>query len=190
MHVDGGASAQVFVYPPGLQLQNLARAAGITRERRLYVIRNARRDPRWQEIKRSTFPIVSRAVSSLIQAQGLGDLYRMYLAANRDGVRFNLANIPESFETELKEPFDQQYMIALFQLGYNLGAGGYPWAKFPPGYSEPGACLAAPFRESNHVGTGRTVIMKRVIRVAAVALATAISAGHRAETVARNRRVQ
>jgi predicted acylesterase/phospholipase RssA len=36
MHVDGGASSQVFVYPPGLELQRKAREAGIERERRLY----------------------------------------------------------------------------------------------------------------------------------------------------------
>jgi hypothetical protein len=41
MHVDGGASAQVFLYPPGLNV----RASGVVRERRLYVIRNARLDP-------------------------------------------------------------------------------------------------------------------------------------------------
>ena len=49
MHVDGGASAQVFVYPPSLQLNALSRNADIVRERRLYVIRNARLDPRWAE---------------------------------------------------------------------------------------------------------------------------------------------
>jgi Patatin-like phospholipase len=37
MNVDGGASAQVFVYPPGLRLSRY----GIERKRHLYVIRNA-----------------------------------------------------------------------------------------------------------------------------------------------------
>jgi predicted patatin/cPLA2 family phospholipase len=80
MHVDGGASAQVFVYPPSLQLNAAASDVGIVRERRLYVIRNARLDPQWAEIKRSTLSIVGRAISSLIQTQGVGDLYRIYVA--------------------------------------------------------------------------------------------------------------
>jgi predicted patatin/cPLA2 family phospholipase len=139
MHVDGGASAQVFVYPPSLQLNALGRKAGIIRERHLYVIRNARLDPRWAEIQRKTFSIAERAISSLIQTQGVGDLYRIYVSANRDKIDFNLASIPETFTTELKQPFDTAYMNELFNLGYNLGAKGYPWAKFPPGYRELGA---------------------------------------------------
>lgn len=139
MHVDGGASAQVFVYPPSLQLEVLARNRGIVRQRRLYVIRNARLDPHWEEIKRSTLSIAGRAISSLIQTQGVGDLYRIYIGATRDKIDFNLASIPASFNTKLKRPFDQQYMRALFGLGYELGRKGYQWAKFPPGYRELGA---------------------------------------------------
>lgn len=139
MHVDGGASAQVFVYPPSLQLNAQAMHHGIRRSRTLYVIRNARLDPRWEEIKRRTLSIVGRAISSLIQTQGVGDLYRIYIAAWRDGIDFNLANIPPSFNMKLERPFDQGYMRALFKVGYELGRNGYPWAKFPPGYRELGA---------------------------------------------------
>ena len=137
MHVDGGASAQVFVYPPGLDIRALSRERHVTRERRLYVIRNARLDPDWAQVERSTFSILERAVSSLIQTQGVGDLYRIYLAAERDGIDFNLAYIPDSFTTPLKEPFETQYMKELFQVGYDLAVDGYPWAEVPPGYTAP-----------------------------------------------------
>lgn len=139
MHVDGGASAQVFVYPPSVQINAVGHAAGILRERHLYIVRNARLDPKWAEIKRRTFSIAGRAISALIQTQGIGDLYRIYVAANRDKIDFNLASIPETFKTELPEAFDPKYMNELFELGYNLAARGYPWAKFPPGYRELGA---------------------------------------------------
>lgn len=137
MHVDGGASAQVFVYPPGFGIRAFSREQNVTRERRLHVIRNARLDPDWAEVERSTLGILSRAVASLIQTQGVGDLYRIYLAAQRDGIDFNLAYIPETFTTPLKEPFDTEYMKELFQVGYNLAVNGYPWAKVPPGYTAP-----------------------------------------------------
>jgi predicted acylesterase/phospholipase RssA len=139
MHVDGGATSQVFVYPPSLKLRERAREYGIVRERRLYIIRNARLDPEWAQVERSTLSIAERAISSLIQTQGVGDLYRIYLTAQRDDIDFNLAYIPMNFKTPLKEPFDTEYMRQLFQVGYDLAAKGYPWAKSPPSFAIPEA---------------------------------------------------
>jgi predicted acylesterase/phospholipase RssA len=137
MHVDGGATAQVFVYPPSFNLASFARSANIVRDRHLYVIRNARLDPEWADVSRQTLSISGRAVSSLIQTQGLGDLYRIYLAAQRDKLDFNLAYIPESFNVPLPAPFDTHYMDELFKLGYTMALKGYPWAKTPPGFEQP-----------------------------------------------------
>ena len=133
MHVDGGASAQVFAYPPALNIAELSKQAGIVRERHLYVLRNARLDPDWADTQRQTLPIAGRAISSMIQNQGVGDLYRIYATAQRDGVDFNLAYIPPSFDVPLNEPFEQHYMNELFNLGYELGKAGYDWKKTPPG---------------------------------------------------------
>ncbi|HKF64373.1 MAG TPA: patatin-like phospholipase family protein [Dongiaceae bacterium] len=130
MHVDGGASAQVFIYPPSLNLST----SGVVRERRLYVIRNARLDPDWAKVDRSTMTIAGRAISSLIQTQGMGDLYRIYSIARRDGLDFNLAYIPKSFTRTLKEPFETAYMKDLFDVGYQMAVKGFPWAKAPPGF--------------------------------------------------------
>jgi predicted acylesterase/phospholipase RssA len=105
MHVDGGASTQVFVYPPSLQLTVLAQQSRLIRERQLYIIRNAKLAPESVEVRRRTLPIVRRALSSLIQTQGIGDLYRIYVAANRDRIDFNLASIPEDFDEELSSAF-------------------------------------------------------------------------------------
>lgn len=132
MHVDGGATAQVFVYPASLHLHEMAAAAGIQRERKLYVIRNARLDPDWAEVERRTMPIASRAISSLIQTQGRGDVFRIFSLAERDQVDFNLAYIPESFNSPHQEEFDTEYMRQLYQLGYDLAANGNPWVKAPP----------------------------------------------------------
>lgn len=137
MHVDGGASAQVFVYPPSIDIHARDAERGIERERHLYVIRNARLDPDWAQVERRTFSILERTVLSLIQTQGVGDLYRIYLAAQRDGIDFNLAYMPESFTTPPEEPFDTEYMRELFQVGYDMAIQGYPWAKAPPGYAAP-----------------------------------------------------
>jgi predicted acylesterase/phospholipase RssA len=138
MHVDGGASAQVFVYPPSLNF-NTAQFDGrpIERERRVYVIRNARLDPDWAEVERATFSILQRAVTSLIQTQGVGDLYRIYASTQRDEIDFNLAYIPPTFKRQLNEPFETAYMKELFEVGYERAVHGYDWAKTPPGYAAP-----------------------------------------------------
>ena len=134
MHVDGGAMAQVFLYPP--RLFDTARNEGrkiAERERKVYIIRNARLDPQWATVERSTLGIAGRAISSLIQTQGLGDLYRLYLTAQQDGLDYNLAYIGADFNAEHKEDFDTTYMRTLFDYGYQLARKGYPWQKVPPG---------------------------------------------------------
>jgi hypothetical protein len=123
----------VFVYPPEFDVSK----AGVKRERRLYVIRNARLDPDWAQVERQTLSIAGRAISSLIQTQGVGDLYRIDLIARRDDFDFNLAYIPKSFTTVLKEPFETAYMNELFKVGYDMAVKGYPWAKTPPGFNAP-----------------------------------------------------
>jgi len=133
MHVDGGASAQVFVYPPSLDIKAMERKSGNQRERRVYVIRNSRLDPEWAQVERSTMTIAGRAISSLIHTQGIGDLYRIYLTTQRDGVDFNLAYIPASFNAPHKEEFDTEFMRQLYAVGYDMAAKGYPWQKTPPG---------------------------------------------------------
>ena len=100
-------------------------------------IRNARLDPDWASVKRRTLPIAGRAVSGLMQSQGMGDLLRIYTTARRDGIDYNLAFIPPTFTVPHKKPFDTAYMRSLYQVGYDMGAAGYPWRKTPPGYDGP-----------------------------------------------------
>jgi hypothetical protein len=139
MHVDGGVMAQVFAYPVGIRINEEAAAAGVTRERRLYVIRNARLDPDWAHVERRTMSIAGRAVASLIYSQGIGDLYRIYATAQRDGVDFNLTFIPSTFNFPHKEEFDNEYMRQLYDVGYDFAVKGLPWIKVPPGFAPPTA---------------------------------------------------
>jgi hypothetical protein len=137
MHVDGGAESQVFAYPPSVSLDEAVTQLEPGRKSVLYVIRNSHFDPEWASVKRSTLPIVTRSISSLITNEGVGDLYQMYHIAQRDGVDFNLAYIPKSFEVPHKAQFDTGYMQALFKTGFDMARTGYPWEKVPPGYNAP-----------------------------------------------------
>ena len=132
MHVDGNTAAQVFVYPAAVRFKEVAETLGIDRERKLYVIRNARLDPEWAEVERRTLPIAVQAISTLLQYQGIGDLYRIYSVTQRDGIDFNLAYIPPTFKTPHRTEFDTVYMRALYDLGYSMAEKGYIWTKKPP----------------------------------------------------------
>ena len=111
-----------------------AEAAGMHRERRVYILRNARLEPEAGESQRRTLSIAGRAVSCLIATQGIGDLYRTYLNAQRDGVDYKLAFIPSDFKAQAKEAFDREYMQKLYDVGYELARRGYKWQKTPPAY--------------------------------------------------------
>ena len=81
-------------------------------------------------------PIGKASVATIISSQGLGDLYRLYLQAERNDLDYNLAFIPADVQAESRESFDAKYMRTLFDLGYTMARDGYPWEKSPPGITE------------------------------------------------------
>jgi predicted acylesterase/phospholipase RssA len=133
MHVDGGVTRQVFLYPPGHLPAELDKALGWKVQRRLFVIRNAKLSPEFKHTPDKLIPIATRSISTLIKTQGIGDLYQIHTLAKRDGADYNLAYIPTDFTLESKDAFDKEYMNVLFQRGYELGRRGYAWHKSPPG---------------------------------------------------------
>lgn len=135
MHVDGGTTNQVFLYPAAMDVKAHSAEIGFYRERVVYVIRNARVGPQWEEVKPRLAGIAVRSVATLIKTQGVGDLFRIYLGAKRDGIDYNLAYIPEDFDAEKTTKFDPIYMRKLFDYAYSLAKAGYPWVKKPPGYA-------------------------------------------------------
>ena len=138
MHVDGGATSELFLYPSSLSV--MAMKEGVVsryKNRQAYIIRNARLDSEWRQIERNTLSIMGRAVDQLIQTQGSGDIYRTFLVTQRDGVGFNLAYIGPDFKTPHTKEFDRHYMNALFNYARELSRAGYPWAHSPPGYELP-----------------------------------------------------
>lgn len=142
MHVDGGTVAQVVLYPPSLSGETvvpLIRSAAVARslaerQRRLFVIRNSRPGADLQTVDRSTLRIAGRAVATLISTQGIGDLYQLYVLAQRDGIDYNVAVIPANFTERPREPFDQAYMRNLYAVGREVMLSGAAWSKYPPGF--------------------------------------------------------
>lgn len=138
MHVDGGAITQVMLYPGTLSLGNLApsllrRITG--RKRRLWIVRNSRMGRTSQPVERSALRITSRALNTLIATQGVGDLYQLYVLAQRDHLAYRVTYIPGDFGSRPGDFFDPVYMRALYEFGQAYIQSGQAWHDFPPGYS-------------------------------------------------------
>lgn len=132
LHVDGGAASQVFFYPVGVDYDEVLTKLGVPGRPKVYIIRNSRLDPIYQQVENKLFPIAGRSLESLIRTQGIGDLYRIYLQTCRDGLEFHLASIPPDFTAKSDGEFDRTYMQSLFDLAYERSKAGYDWKKTPP----------------------------------------------------------
>lgn len=129
MHVDGGAIAQLFLYPPSIDLK----AAAAKRVRRAYVVRNGPLKPNHSASDRRTVSIAGRAIETMLVSSGKNDVLRTYFVTQRDGVEYNLAYIGNDFSAPKKGEFDQAYMIALYEYGYRQALENREWHKLPPG---------------------------------------------------------
>jgi len=133
IHVDGGTCTQVFLLPVGVDWKEIKQRLQVKSRPRIWVIRNARLDPKWVSLDPTFSTLAGRTISSLIRTQGIGDLIRIWVDARENDMDFNLAYVPKTFTLESKEPFDKAYMNELYDLAYRLAKDGYPWSKTPPG---------------------------------------------------------
>ncbi len=78
--------------------------------------------------------IAQRSIKTLINTQGIGDIYRIYLTSQRDNVNFNMASIPSEIEKKTREEFDTDYMQELYDYGYGRMISDYPWKQTLPGF--------------------------------------------------------
>ncbi len=129
LHVDGGGSTQIFMYPTGLDFGRALKKIEVKGRPNVYLIRNSFINSNYVEVEPGLSNIAGRTIDSLIRTQGIGVMYRMYLQTIRDGLSYHLAYIPKDFDEESKEPFDKEYMGKLFDFGYRLAKDGYPWQK-------------------------------------------------------------
>ena len=119
MHVDGGTASQMFLYPSGLDWQEVMKVLKVPGQPSAFLIRNAYVVPEYEQVTPRLIPILGRSMNSLIRTQGIGDAYRIYALAERDGLDVQLTWIPNGVvEVVPAEAFDPDYMKALFKFGY------------------------------------------------------------------------
>jgi predicted acylesterase/phospholipase RssA len=132
MHVDGGVMNQAFLLPPFFLRGAQSSLMGDERDRHVYIIRNGYLTGKWVAVSRRTTAVARRALDSLIEVQGMNDLYRLEVSAHEDREEFHFAYIGREFEYPHKSEFDASYIRHLFQYSYGLAVRGYEWQRELP----------------------------------------------------------
>jgi hypothetical protein len=128
MHVDGGTSSQMFLYPGNIHWSELTDILQVKGQPTAYLIRNSYFEHDYAPVDPKIVPIIKKSMGSLVRAQGIGDAYRIYTLAKRDGLKVYLTSIPsDSVSVEPEEVFDPAYMSALFDYGYERGMAQDAW---------------------------------------------------------------
>ena len=127
LHVDGGVTKQMFVYPHSLDIPKLQKKLGAYPKKNFWLIRNTKIDPEYTKVSLKANDIVDRSISTLIKYQGLCELHNIISMAKRDGFDVHITNIPSTFNVTSKDIFDREYMRTLYQVGYKRGRTGLAW---------------------------------------------------------------
>jgi hypothetical protein len=128
LHVDGGATMQVFTIPESILLGDLppdAIAYGIPA--RFFVIINNRLEPDFEVVEASALPLLSRSLSSLIKTHARLTLLATYEFTRKRKIGFNLTFIGDDFPSEPKPSFETPYMRSVYQYGFEKVASGKVW---------------------------------------------------------------
>jgi hypothetical protein len=85
--------------------------------------------PVWKPVRRRSTAVAREAIDAFIYVQAVNDLYRLEVAAERSGERFNVAYMGSDFDFLHKALFSANNMRQLFQYSYHLAKDGTPWHR-------------------------------------------------------------
>ena len=135
MHVDGGATSQVFVLPD-VAFDRGRRVADPKRRPRLWIVMNNHITPQFEVVEAGLLTTVSRSFSTLIKNDAKSVLLATLAYVGSE--RFNLTSIDNGFDEWLQanpsvQPgFNSPYMAALYRYGYDKALSGHLWSKQVP----------------------------------------------------------
>ncbi|WP_058483819.1 patatin-like phospholipase family protein [Legionella spiritensis] len=134
MHVDGGVTFGLFLSRLASDIKTAKKHLKLKQKPdvKIYVIRNNQNQFHYKIIKPKLLTIGKRAIESVTASQGAADVIFIYLCALLTGADFNLANVPNEFDSNSEELFDLKRMNQLYKIGYTKALKGYPWQKVPP----------------------------------------------------------
>jgi predicted acylesterase/phospholipase RssA len=120
LHLDGTVSAPFFVAPEGTLSANGARLP----TSQLYVIVNSKLTSEFYLPDRHVKMILARTIGVALTTELRAELLLITTAAQRLGLAFDAAYIPDSFQQISRSLFDGEYMEALYKLGAERAKAG------------------------------------------------------------------
>ncbi|MBB5575631.1 hypothetical protein GGD50_004266 [Rhizobium paranaense] len=131
MHSDGGSASQVLMMPQAFLTSSdrlmPVKGQGID----FYVIVNNALMPEFAVTPDRTLPVIVRAYSIFIKSQTQSALTALYNYARLTGAGFHLASIDAQVHYSMFDPFNTNYMRAVYALGYAEFTAGTLWKEKP-----------------------------------------------------------
>jgi hypothetical protein len=138
LHVDGGATAPLFV-PPGAFAAAGADGAnpGAPGAPNVYAIVAGKYYPETGRVRRRILSVVSASTEAVLSAQLRAELSGIYWQSRVYGVRFHTVALRQDAELEAPTSvsFNPKLMSALYKEGQADGVAGPRWLFVPPALS-------------------------------------------------------
>lgn len=131
MHSDGGSASSILTIPEGWMTNSEVGAWPNGHRLNMYIIVNNALIPEFSTTRNNTFAVMARANSSLIKSQTRSALMATYVYAQKNGIRFRVASIDTQVPYKIIDPFNTNYMRAVYKLGYSQMASGSLWKERP-----------------------------------------------------------
>ena len=131
MHVDGVATAQIFIRP------DMIAAAAPRRRVHVWAVVNNTLPPEFAVTAKGTLPIAYRSLSTVFKAQAAAEVTAASETARRLGQDFELAYIDRAVPFDPAAPFGASYMDKAFAIGMGEAADGSVWHRDLAGLGEP-----------------------------------------------------
>ena len=149
MHVDGGATSQIFVLPD-IAFERGRRVVDPSKRPRIWIVMNNHITPQFEVVEAGLFPTIARSFSTLIKNDAKSVLLATLNYVGSD--RFNLTSIDNGFDEwlaanpSIRPGFNSPYMAALYRYGYEKALSGHLWSK---GVPLPGRSAPNRFQRAN-----------------------------------------
>ena len=137
MHVDGVATAQIFLRPDVLAAAGGPLPADLRRRVHVWAVVNNTLPPEFAVTAKGTLPIAYRSLSTVFKAQTIGEVTAAAEMAHRLGVDFKLAYIDQAVTFDPTDPFGTSYMDRVYAIGARQGQDGSVWHRDLAGLGMP-----------------------------------------------------
>lgn len=131
LHSDGGSSMQFFGLPDAVLASPGKPPPLNNRHPEMYVIVNNALMPEFAETKNSTISVAGRSYATMVKSQTKQALLALYNHSQRTGSRLRIAWIDKQIPYSMLDPFNTDYMRAVYADGYNQTKVGMIWKNAP-----------------------------------------------------------